>query len=253
MIRNCVYLVVLSLLGAARASCAADSVDLALLSPPQLLEVLEGRNTEGGMAFVAASRRGWVKEEHLPALMELLDSPTECLPVMHEKSSTIPRRSTIGQEAAFMVEGYRAGTYPPAPIAEKSRVTKEELRDWWAGPHCPLVGAINTIPFRGERGADAAYDRLRFDDACERVLFDSLDDAQRMPDPRQMPPEHRFTVADAALFILLQRRSIDVDQLLPPDVAARMQERGIEAYFDYVATPSGRSAIVDRVRYQFAQ
>lgn len=121
------------------------------------------------MRRVAKSVPGWVKEEHLPTLIELLDSPTECLPVVHEKSSTLPSRSTIGQEAAFLVQGFRAGRYPPALFAEKSGVTKQELRDWWAGARCPFVAAINTMPFRGERGVDAAYDRLRFDDACESV------------------------------------------------------------------------------------
>lgn len=74
-----------------------------------------------------------------------------------------------------------------------------------------------------------------------------------MADPRQMPPEHRFTVADAALFILLERRSLEIEQVLPVDVAASMKQQSIYAYFDHVATPVGRSTVVDRVKHQVAQ
>jgi hypothetical protein len=68
------------------------------------------------------------------------------------------------------------------------------------------------MPFREERGVDPSYDRLRLDDACEVVLIRSLDNVEKMADPRQMPPDQRF------------------------------------AYFDYVATPGGRGSVVSRVR-----
>jgi len=226
-------------------SQAADSVDLSTLRPLQLLQLLK----EGdGIGFsVGESRSGWVREEDVPALMELLDSTEACLPLVHNKSSTIPRRSTIGQEAALMVKGYRRGSYPPElharPVSPEERT---ELMDWWAA-RCPRVDAVKTMPFRDERGVDAAYDKLRFEGACEGGLLDALSDSRKMADPRQAPPYGGFAVADAALFILLQRRSIDVEQVLPDEVAARVKDRGVYAYFEYVATPDGRRDIVDRV------
>lgn len=114
--------------------------------------------------------------------------------------------------------------------------------------NCPDVESIKTIPFRGERGVDPSFDRLRFDDACEAVLIRSLDNMKKMADPRQMPPDPRFVVGDAALFILLDRKGLAVEAVVPPDVAQRMKGQGIYAYFDYVATPSGRGSVVSRVK-----
>lgn len=94
---------------------------------------------------------------------------------------------------------------------------------------------------------DAAYDKLRFDGACEGGLLDALGDTREMTDPRQAPPYDGFTIADAALFILLERRSIGLDQVLPRDMAARIEDRGVYAYFEYVTTPEGRRDVVERV------
>lgn len=232
-----------------QVECRAADSDLAKLTPLQLLELLKEPSQAGFPVFVISEPlEDWVREEHLPALMELLDSKEECTPVMLAISSTMPRHSTIGQEAAFMVHGFRAGRYPPALYSgHPSLASKEELLSWWTA-RCPRVDAIRTMPFRDERGVDAASDQLRFNDACERDLLASLDDEHRMADPRQMPPDERFTVADAALFILLDRRSLAIEQVLPDDVAARLKDQGIYAYFDYVATPEGRSDIVDRAK-----
>ena len=224
---------------------AADSVDLSTLTPLKLLQLLK----EGdGFGFgVAESRIGWVREEDVPALMELIDSTEACLPVVHEWTSSIPPRSTIGQEAAMMVRGFRTGRYPPElyarPVSPEQRT---ELMDWWAA-RCPRVDAVKTMPFRDERGIDAAYDKLRFEGACEGGLLDALHDSRKMADPRQAPPYEGFSIADAALFILLERRSIELEQVLPDEVAARIKDRGVYAYFDYVATPKGRRDVVDRV------
>ena len=113
-------------------------------------------------------------------------------------------------------------------------------------PACPDVGSIKTIPFHGARAADAAYDRLRFEAACEVVLIQSLENLDSMPDPRQAPPEARFVVSEAALFILLDRRGIDVEAVVPEEVARKMETQGIYAYFDYVATPKGRAWVISR-------
>ena len=115
---------------------------------------------------------------------------------------------------------------------------------------CPRVESIKTMPFRGDRGVDPAYDRLRFDGACEGVLVASLSDTQKMADPRQMPPDERFVVSDAALFILLERHGISVESVLPAEVAMRLKSRGILAYFDYVASPAGRDQVISRAKLQ---
>lgn len=232
-----------------QVECRAATSDLAKLTPMQLLELLKEPSQAGLPVFVISEPlEDWVREEHLPALMELLDSTEECRPVLLAPSSVLPLHSTVGQEAAFMVHGFRAGRYPPALYSgHPSLASKEELLSWWTA-RCPRADAIKTMPFRDEHGIDAAYDKLRFEDACESELLVSLNDVRTMADPRQMPPDERFTVADAALFILLDRRSLAIEQVLPDDVAARMKGAGISAYFDYVATPQGRSEVVDRAK-----
>lgn len=113
---------------------------------------------------------------------------------------------------------------------------------------CPSVESIKTMPFRDERGVDGAYDRLRFDDSCEEMLISALSSTQKMADPRQMPPDERFVVADAALFVLLERRGIEVEAVVPEEVSKRMESQGIYAYFDYVASPAGRDRVTSKVR-----
>jgi hypothetical protein len=48
--------------------------------------------------------------------------------------------------------------------------------------------------------------------------------------------------------VLLERKGLAVEAVVPAEVAERMRGQGIYAYFDYVATPGGRSAVVSRVK-----
>lgn len=113
---------------------------------------------------------------------------------------------------------------------------------------CPTVASIKTIPFRGDKGIDAAFDRLRFDASCEPVLLESLASLERMEDPRQAPPVESFVVGDAALFILLDRHDISIQQILPAATAAKFSDRGVYAYFDFVLQPSNRMLVVSRAK-----
>jgi len=99
------------------------------------------------------------------------------------------------------------------------------------------------MPFHGKRGTDEAYDRLRFGTACEPVLIRELASDKKMPDPRQVPPDSRFSVGDAALFILLERHGVPIEAVVPADIAQRMNSEGIYAYFDFVNTRQGRESV----------
>ena len=136
----------------------------------------------------------------------------------------------------------------PLVIAAQLTASCALSRDVELTTTCPPVESIKTKPFRNERGIDSAYDKLRYDDACEGVLIRSLSNTKKMADPRQMPPDERFVVADAALFVLLERRSIAIEAVVPDEVAKRMNSQGIYAYFDYVASPSGREKVISQAR-----
>jgi hypothetical protein len=74
----------------------------------------------------------WVKEEHIPALVALLDSQEKSMSVSLMASSHLRIKSTVGDEAAFLIAGYRAGKYPPGLNSRKlTQAEKNEIREWW--------------------------------------------------------------------------------------------------------------------------
>jgi hypothetical protein len=61
----------------------------------------------------------------------LLDSEEKCAAVVDAHSSYLPPASTVGNEAAMMVDGFRQGSYPPRLSARYGAAAKQELREWW--------------------------------------------------------------------------------------------------------------------------
>jgi hypothetical protein len=78
---------------------------------------------------------GWVKRVYVSQLIALFDSTESCASVSGSWSSLHETRpSTIGNEAAFIVEGFKRGHYPPWPHSlqfEQDQEAKEKLRRWW--------------------------------------------------------------------------------------------------------------------------
>jgi hypothetical protein len=71
----------------------------------------------------------WIRAEHVHRLAPLIDSSEPCAAAISMISSHIPRRSDVGQEAAFLMAGFRKGTYPPAPASDA--VEKDAVRKWY--------------------------------------------------------------------------------------------------------------------------
>lgn len=115
---------------------------------------------------------------------------------------------------------------------------------------CPPIRDVRMMPLKNERGVDAAYDSLRFGADCEAGLIAELESNQGMEDPRVMPrmPGYRFTVADAATFILVHRHDLSIESLVPSSVAEKLPTQGIWAYHDFVSTVEGRKFVANRVR-----
>jgi hypothetical protein len=87
----------------------------------------------GTFASVDAPHAGWVKEEHLPALVALVDSKERCAHIATPAAIVLPaKRSFVGQEALVMIQALREGTYPPAGLvtSEGFYSRKAEILAW---------------------------------------------------------------------------------------------------------------------------
>jgi hypothetical protein len=71
--------------------------------------------------------RGWVLESDLPGLIALLDSDEPVCYVHRAIDSVrLSSRSTVGKEAAHLIDAFRQGVYPPRGFSDP-----EEIRRWW--------------------------------------------------------------------------------------------------------------------------
>jgi hypothetical protein len=89
---------------------------------------------------VWGTHRGWILESDVPELIKQLDSTEPCAPVKKAISSFLSTRlSTVGREAAFLVEGFRSdvkntgyGGYPASWNSDRGFAReKEAILDWW--------------------------------------------------------------------------------------------------------------------------
>jgi len=97
------------------------------------LEFLDFIRGKSGWYTVWGDHENWVKEEDLPELMMLLDSTEQCANVNRSVSSWIDfEPSTVGNEAAYLIEGFRKGRYPPGLNSTRPRPNKDEIRQWWS-------------------------------------------------------------------------------------------------------------------------
>ena len=108
----------------------ADIFDWGNLDALDFLEFL--RNYEFSFYTVWDTRENWVKEADLPKLIEFLDSNEPCANVVSVLSSFIDmERSTIGNEAAYLILGYRMGKYPPGLNSTRPKLDKDEILRWF--------------------------------------------------------------------------------------------------------------------------
>jgi len=76
----------------------------------------------------------WIKKEHVAELMEYVDSKEPAAPVVSLISSYYPfnQTSTVGNEALFLIAGYRAGRYPPNLCSVYYfKPDAGEVKSWW--------------------------------------------------------------------------------------------------------------------------
>jgi hypothetical protein len=77
---------------------------------------------------------GWITLHDAELLMQEIDSEEPAAPVVSPVSSYWPdnQTSTAGNEALFLLEGYRTGKYPPGLCSlYYFKPDKREVRLWW--------------------------------------------------------------------------------------------------------------------------
>jgi hypothetical protein len=112
-----------------------ETSDFCNQDPVRFLEMLKVMNVSQSQCptfTVMMPCSNWPRKEHIPALIELLDSNEPCANVNAAISSIYDcKPSTIGKEAAYLIEGYREGRYPPGLNSGRANIDKEELKHWW--------------------------------------------------------------------------------------------------------------------------
>jgi len=98
--------------------------------PLDLLEILKSRDKPTMLPPGIPSC--WISESDLPALFNLLDSNEPCAGVINMLSSRIDTsHSTVGNQAAYLIEGFRKGRYPPGLLTTEPYRGMKELKSWW--------------------------------------------------------------------------------------------------------------------------
>ena len=111
---------------------AADSLAFPELpdSPRALIEALRSSDE---FYTVEGRRLQYVKESDLPYLIELLDSKEPCAHVVEVFSSVLPNgRSTVGHEAAYLIEGFWKRYYPTGLTSQRYEPDMAEIKRWYS-------------------------------------------------------------------------------------------------------------------------
>ena len=110
---------------------AADKPDFPDLpdSPAKLIETLKSADK---FYTVRMHRLDYVKESDIPYLVSLLDSKEPCAHVVLSISSILPPgRSTVGHEAAYLIEGLWKRYYPTHLVSSQYSPDIEGMKHWY--------------------------------------------------------------------------------------------------------------------------
>lgn len=132
-----------------RPAPEATAATNAPTNPRELLSTLRREVNASLPTCILPERADFVRESDLAELMSLVDSKEPCANVTSQLSSFLDvRRSTIGHEAALLVEGYRRGTYPFFLNSTTTDVNIQELREWWRAHTGNAHNTAPTLPSR---------------------------------------------------------------------------------------------------------
>lgn len=112
---------------------SSDGFDWDKSGPLELLGILKDKGHGACPTYVIHGvDNAWVTENDVPQLISLLDSDEPCANVCRTISSFRDcNTSTVGREAAFIIEGFRRGEYPPDLNSGRAYLDKEDIKIWW--------------------------------------------------------------------------------------------------------------------------
>jgi hypothetical protein len=75
---------------------------------------------------------GWIKEADVELLMGLIKSREPAGHVVMSRGSYLPtKRSTVGAQAMYLINGFRRERYPTSLSSDDFRGNPSEYRKWW--------------------------------------------------------------------------------------------------------------------------
>lgn len=115
-------------------SCQTSTTAWTKLAPVEFINMLEQMAKEGDTTFFILHKdvqTDWIKKEQLPEIVKLLDDKTPCANVTLDISSYLAPVSTVQTEAAYIIQGFRSGEYPPALNSNRFKIDIDEIKEWW--------------------------------------------------------------------------------------------------------------------------
>ena len=116
----------------------ADPFEWQNKGPLDFLAYLTSKRCHGFCFYtIWGKHHDWIKDEDLPGLMLLLYSQASCDNIMVAESSYIDTKpSTIGNEAALLIKGFREGQYPQRGLLNSTRLGEydfdvQEIIEWY--------------------------------------------------------------------------------------------------------------------------
>jgi hypothetical protein len=112
----------------------AETFDWSKISPLDFLNILKNRS-KSWVTIWENPPDGWITTNDINKLMKLVDSKEPAAPVVSAVSSYLPfkEKSTVGNEAMFLIEGYRQKRYPPTLCSVYYfKGNPEEFKKWWS-------------------------------------------------------------------------------------------------------------------------
>jgi len=103
------------------------------IDPLNFLNLLK-KHPEKPYTIVNYPPQDWIKEKHVSKLILMINSKEPASPVVAVISSYYPfnQTSTVGNEAMFLIEGFKIGRYPPSLCSlYYFKGNPEEYRKWW--------------------------------------------------------------------------------------------------------------------------
>lgn len=121
---------------------------------------------------------------------------------------------------------------------------------------CADLGKIGEVPLKTDWPIeDKYYISLRAQSTnAKHCLIEQITNETPMKDPRSEPTKvEGFVVGDLAFFLLADFGFVDFNEVLPDDVQAKLPDRGVLAYFNWVKASGNRQALQDRCRQWVAE